>query len=251
MQNDDVALVEQIVNVLREVDYAWNMQEMQVRLGLQEPWEKQIFYEEVCVAFGSDKLQASTPIPSKLEQFQSDVKEAVQLITAADSKFAHEIETFVSTLYLVDSKVNVGATSPKFFGAIYLSLPSSNLADYSMLFLLELLIHETSHLFLNTIIAYDPLILNEETERFNSPIRTDLRPLLGIYHATFVLSRVLRLFKKIKELNLFSNHLILTEAIINLAKKYEAAYKITYQKAKFTPVGKSIFLTTRECALLS
>ncbi|WP_131782707.1 aKG-HExxH-type peptide beta-hydroxylase [Legionella gresilensis] len=251
MQDDDVALVKQIISALKTEDYAWIMQEMQVSLGLQEPWENQIFYEEVCVAFGSDKLQASTPIPSQLEQFQADVKEAMQLITAADFKFASEIEAFVSTLFLVESKVSVGATSPMFFGAIYLSLPESHIENSSMLFLIEHLVHETSHLFLNTILAHDPLILNVPTELFCSPIRTDLRPLLGIYHATFVLSRVIRIFKQIKYLDLYFTQKTLEDAISSLTKKYETAYQTTNQQASFTPLGKQIFISTRECALMN
>ncbi|STX52637.1 HEXXH motif domain [Legionella busanensis] len=251
MQNDDVTLVKQIISALKTEDYAWSMQEMQVNLGLQESWEKQIFYEEVCVAFGSDKLQASTPLSSQLEQFQADVQEAIKLIIAADFKFATEIETLVSTLFLVESKVSVGATSPMFFGAIYLSLPKSHIENSTMLFLIEHLVHETSHLFLNTILAYDPLILNEPTELFCSPIRTDLRPLLGIYHATFVLSRVIRIFKQIKHLSFYFKQKTLEDAISSLTKKYERAYQTTNQQASFTPLGKQIFISTRECALLN
>ncbi|KTC74880.1 hypothetical protein Lbir_0670 [Legionella birminghamensis] len=237
--------------VIRSIIYStqWTGNEIQITLGLQEDWEKKAFAEEVTTAFGPQKLNAFTPSQDELQGFQSEVLKALQLISATDSGITAEISSLVSTIHLVKSDMNIGATSPKFFGAIYLSAPNGNLSELSSLFLVEHLVHETSHLFLNTILAFDPLILNEEEERFSSPIRSELRPMLGIYHASFVLSRVIRVFKRMKQLNLHDSKQ-LEACIADLEKKYKAAYTTADKLGILTALGKQILLSTRECALI-
>lgn len=124
-----------------------------------------------------------------------------------------------------------------------MSLPDGNTPEFSNLLLIEHLVHETSHLFLNSILAHDPLILNEEDKNYVSPIRSDLRPMLGIYHTSFVLSRVIRIFKKLKNLDLHDNQL-LESAIKNLSDKYHQAYATTHAEGIHTELGKQILLST-------
>ncbi|WED44432.1 aKG-HExxH-type peptide beta-hydroxylase [Legionella cardiaca] len=248
MKKDDIFSVEQTIQDLADTN-CWLIHERLIALGLKKEWEKKVFVEEVSIAFGSDHLKAFSPPEKELEKFEIAVSDALKLITEADNHFINEINSFVSTINLVKSNLNVGATSPKFFGAIYLSLPD-NLLPFHRLFLVEHLVHETSHLYLNAVIAYDPLVLNEVDERFISPIRTDLRPMLGVYHAAFVLSRVLRIFKQIQQLKLFDNRQILNQSIANLTKKYKAAFDTAHNLGILTTLGQQILLSTKECALM-
>ncbi len=57
-------------------------------------------------------------------------------------------------------------------------------ADY-----LRTLVHETAHLLLFAIARDEPLVLNDVSERQASPLREDLRPVDGIFHAAFVSAR--------------------------------------------------------------
>jgi HEXXH motif-containing protein len=41
------------------------------------------------------------------------------------------------------------------------------------------------------------MVLNSDDERFTAPLRPDPRPMMGIFHATFVLSRVVRVFRRL------------------------------------------------------
>ncbi|CAM2945845.1 HEXXH motif domain [Legionella steigerwaltii] len=248
MKNDDVFAVEQTIQSLTDSS-RWLIHERVIASGLQEEWEKQVFVEEVNVAFGSDCMQACSSTEEELKKFKIATSEVLKWIAEADSYFIDEINSLVSTINLVKSNVNVGATSPKFFGAIYLSLPN-NLEQLHNIFLVEHLVHETSHIYLNAVIAHDPLVLNESNERFISPIRTDLRPMLGVYHAAFVLSRVLRVFKQIQQLKLYDNERILNQSIGNLTKKYKASFDTVSRQAVLTQLGKQILLSTQECALI-
>ena len=51
------------------------------------------------------------------------------------------------------------------------------------------LIHEYSHNLLFGIARNEPLVFNDPEERYESPLRQDLRPMDGIYHALFVSAR--------------------------------------------------------------
>ncbi len=57
-------------------------------------------------------------------------------------------------------------------------------ADY-----LRTMVHETAHLILFAAAREEPLVLNEASERKASPLRDDLRPVDGIFHAAFVSAR--------------------------------------------------------------
>ena len=65
---------------------------------------------------------------------------------------------------------------------------------------LDFLIHEQSHLYVHLINNDDPIVLNPR-ERYQSPLREEKRPLIGVYHATFVLARVYYVLTKALDLN--------------------------------------------------
>jgi len=54
----------------------------------------------------------------------------------------------------------------------------------------EVLAHESAHSLLFGFCTQTPLVENDEAERFASPLRTDPRPMEGIYHATYVSARM-------------------------------------------------------------
>ena len=54
----------------------------------------------------------------------------------------------------------------------------------------DLLVHESSHLLLFAFSSQSALTKNAGTERYSSPVRSDPRPIDGIFHACFVTTRV-------------------------------------------------------------
>jgi hypothetical protein len=60
----------------------------------------------------------------------------------------------------------------------------------SPLAIAEVLVHETGHLLLFGFTTDEPLVLNPETDFFPSPLRSDPRPMDGIFHATYVSARM-------------------------------------------------------------
>ncbi|MFM8442655.1 MAG: aKG-HExxH-type peptide beta-hydroxylase [Methylococcus sp.] len=88
-----------------------------------------------------------------------------------------------------------GASSFMLWGAITLNLERHR----NPLDTLEGLVHEAAHLLLFGLLPTTPPVLNPVRERQASPLRPEPRPLLGIYHATFVCARLHHLYGRLRD----------------------------------------------------
>jgi len=79
-----------------------------------------------------------------------------------------------------------GASSFLLWGAVVLNAAEGA----SVLATIQAVAHESAHNLLFGLSADGPLVLNGDLERYPSPLRTDARPLDGIFHATFVTARM-------------------------------------------------------------
>lgn len=174
-------------------------------------------------------------ISPNLIQYEMEFKNLKDHIKRIDFDFFQELETYVTRLKLFNGKALKAATSASVFGAIYLKIPPSNENQNHYFF--EHIIHETSHLQLDILLAFDKIILNDEVELFKSPIRVDPRPMFGIFHATFVLSRMVRLFQRIIKENK-NNELI--DRLDIFRKQFEEGLKTIELQAVLTENGKRI-----------
>jgi hypothetical protein len=87
---------------------------------------------------------------------------------------------------LADGEDFLAGSSFTLWGAVFLNPTASRTA----LSVLETLAHEAAHSLLFGIQISGALVLNPDDERFVSPLRVDLRPMDGVYHATFVSARM-------------------------------------------------------------
>ena len=251
MDEGNVPEVLKIFSALQDAqEHECSFSNQKIQIGLLEEWERQIFHEEFVASYGADKLLPSSSTKEELDVFKVHIDDTLKFIGEAEPVFLQEIGSLVSTVLLINSTSNMeGATSPRFFGAVYLSFPKHNLAEHPLLFLADSLVHEMSHLYLNTIMTYDPLVLNELNNQFSSPVRTELRPMIGVYHAAFVLSRVIRLFINSERLNLYPDRVFLKSFIKVLLSQYEAAYQTVSTHGILSELGKQILESTRECIM--
>jgi len=77
------------------------------------------------------------------------------------------------------------------------SLPgysSLNMFDRDQIDLMDDLLHENGHHYLNTFLNHQDLINEDDDKIYYSPWRKALRPVRGIYHATFTFFWALELF---------------------------------------------------------
>lgn len=133
---------------------------------------------------------------SKLNFHMENIQKSIELIKLHDDDQYSEIEELVTDIKLFQGRVLRGDTSTYTFGSMWLRVPEPE--DDQIGYWIEHIIHETSHLRLVVHFFYEKLVLNPMSETiFNAPIRDDPRPMYGIFHACFVLARMMRIFRRL------------------------------------------------------
>ncbi|MGH3921377.1 MAG: aKG-HExxH-type peptide beta-hydroxylase [Pseudonocardiaceae bacterium] len=166
------------------------------------------------------------------------VDRSLPLLAELDPQLHAEFHSLVGSLRLFRGRAVRGMTSVRCFGLMLLRLPDPGPeAEEPLLYFLDHITHETSHLVLHTLMNVDPLITNGHAERFDAPIRPDPRPLYGIYHATFVLSRITRVLARLAKRDPRSP--ILASRDLQHARFRKGAATIT-RHAHLTPLGKQV-----------
>jgi len=132
----------------------------------------------------------------ELDNLKVFIEKAISIIKENDEGLFSEFNEYVRALVLFDGSVVTGATSIRSFGNIYLRFPKKELSEIEkIMYFVEHIAHETSHLHLHALMVHDVMILNTLAEKYEAPIRPDPRPMFGIFHATFVLTRMIRVFE--------------------------------------------------------
>lgn len=123
--------------------------------------------------------------------FRVRYNQAFGRLQAAMPTLADEISGLIRQLCMVagDDQASCrfdGGSSYMLWGALFLNIASHE-TDVE---LIEVLAHESAHCLLFGHSLDEPLVLNDDAELFASPLRSDPRPMDGIYHATFVSARM-------------------------------------------------------------
>lgn len=131
-----------------------------------------------------------------VEAWQSALDAALGLIGLALPGLGAELSTSLRRLVPVGyhDEVHLSASYREAPGLIYVSLHPSPLT------LAEALIHETQHGKLNALSWLDPVLHNGHTDWAPSPVRPDLRPLMGVLLAVHAFAPVAALHRRLSEL---------------------------------------------------
>jgi HEXXH motif-containing protein len=112
-------------------------------------------------------------------------------LAAATPAWCVELETLVSTILLATTEESSqrfgGASAFAAWGAILVN-PTANDTPRKLALTL---IHESSHLKLFHAYLDDEVVLNDPNATYTSPLRRETRPMNGIFHAAFVLARMI------------------------------------------------------------
>ena len=127
---------------------------------------------------------------SELAHASENLHRAIAVIEALLPDFMQEMLAITSEIIFAKpngrQKMTFGgASSFSLWGA--LALNSEAHPDWWQY--IPRLIHEYSHNLLFGIARNEPLVLNDPEEQYQSPLRKDLRPMDGIFHALFVSAR--------------------------------------------------------------
>jgi HEXXH motif-containing protein len=137
-------------------------------------------------------FQPRPPSPEDFRDCSTEIGEALALLDTLDAGFAAEINQLVRLIILAvpngpgrERGFN-GASTFFLWGATTLNAQPRR----GVIGTIELLVHEASHLLLFGLVSGGALSRNDPADRYPSPLRTDPRPIDGIFHATFVATRV-------------------------------------------------------------
>jgi hypothetical protein len=145
------------------------------------------------------------PEPEVYARCEADIQSALALLQRADAKFLDEVRYLSRLIVLAtpgpDAKDGFNGASTFFLWA---GILINARVRRSPIVMIDLLVHEGSHVLLFGVAAEEPLTRNPGTERYASPVRPDPRPIDGIFHACFVTTRVHLAMSRLLETRLLS-----------------------------------------------
>jgi HEXXH motif-containing protein len=138
----------------------------------------------------SNENPMATPAKAHFADCRSKLLEAIKIIRDVDPKIHDEVLGLLVRIYVAAASANArrfgGVTSLMIWGATFINADAHRTtAD-----MVHFLVHEITHALLFGVSCGDPLVLNSPAESYPAPLRTDRRPMDGIYHATLVCARL-------------------------------------------------------------
>jgi acyl-CoA synthetase (AMP-forming)/AMP-acid ligase II len=181
--------------------------------------------------------------------FATGVPAAFSLLEQTDAALAAEIRGLIVQVIgsapLSPAMSFGGVTSLTLWGAVTLNTELHR----TPLAIAEALVHEGAHMLLFGYAVDERLVRNPDSERFASPLRSDPRPMDGVFHATFVCARLHLFYRRLLERRPQSLHDLdpraLEQKITALAARFDDGARLIADKASLTPLGR------RYCAHLS
>lgn len=175
-------------------------------------------------------------------QMKDATQKGCEILERSFPDYYAEFQELVSEILFLNAKGVKQGSSADLFGLIY----KSYLHNWEKVTsILEFLIHEQSHLYLFLLNKDDPLVLNP-MDFHESPLRKEKRPLMGIYHATFVLARVSHVLKKALELKEIPDQekLYCEEFIGYYDKRFDVGFNVLQQHANMTPLAHDLIASS-------
>jgi len=129
---------------------------------------------------------------AEFEKVRDHLVSGLDLVSRIDPQLRHEIKSLWVRIFVGGSNPDAGGrafagvTSFLLWGATFLNTRYYDSFEKAV----EFLVHESTHSLLFALSCEEPLVLNRLDERYQSPLRTDPRPMDGIFHATLVSARI-------------------------------------------------------------
>lgn len=201
------------------------------------PWVKGALYA-MAEEIGRDMEQdPQVSLGNNLDKSsEQQLLEALDILHVIWPEAAQQIEVLVQEVVWFSAPKFWSGSSPYAFGAIFIN-PKPH---WTVPYFVDTLLHESGHLSLMIKQTRDPLLENPYAKSA-SPLRKDLRPLIGILHATFVLIRICTGLKKYTSYKDLPNQGDANQLLMNYFSRIENALETLSINAKWTDSGKSLF----------
>lgn len=191
---------------------------------------------------GSEFIFLSPP-PDMVASFEKRFQRSWALMEKALPELAGEVRSLVSQIIVVTGDENSrlqfdGGSFFKAWGALFINAAMQT----NELKLIETLAHESAHTLLFGFCDKEPLVANADEELFPSPLRIDLRPMDGIYHATFVSARMHWAVTELMHSGMLSDEeMTLAQSMTSESHEhFWAGYATVQAHAKLTSTGRQL-----------
>ncbi len=167
-----------------------------------EPFEPEVLGEDterfgrlVSMGQGGGSMFAP-PAADEWRTFEARAKEALDILARIHPPWSQEIRALLTRVIGAipgpeASQRFAGASSFMAWGAIFLNVTG----EHDRIRVLTSLVHEATHQLLFGLSRDEPLVTNPSGARYASPLRRELRPMDGVFHATYVAARLTCLYE--------------------------------------------------------
>ena len=190
-----------------------------------------------------------TPLPAgRAAAFEPRFERGMALMREAIPELAGEVDAIVREVVAVGSDPSAefqvdGGSHYQLWGALFLNA-DFHPTDAAML---EVIAHESAHSLLFGLCTEEPLVTNDDDERYPSPLRDDLRPMDGIYHAAFVSARMHWAMARLLAAGVLDDAGRAQAAAARDADRacFEAGWSVVARHARLTPLGRELMAGAR------
>ena len=186
------------------------------------------------------------PSHTLANQFSHRIVSGFKLMQLAVPELAEEFKALVNDIVMVVGNAKSdyqfdGGSSYFLWGTLFLNA-TSHQTDIAMV---EVLAHESAHMLLYACAIDEPLVLNPDEDLYPSPLRVDLRPMDGIYHATFVSARMHWAMQSLVASGLLSPDDLIAakKARDEDLKNFWAGHRVVSEHGELSATGKKIMQT--------
>lgn len=190
-----------------------------------------------------------SPTTEMSAAFSERMRAGYRLLASAVPEFALEFDELVSDVIMVagDDQAEYqfdGGSSYLLWGGLFLNATSHE-TEVAMA---EVLAHESAHILLYACAADEALVSNPDEERFASPLRRDLRPMDGIYHATFVSARMHWAMDRLMQSALLDDAAmaVAEAARAEDVKNFWAGHDVVSRQGRLTKTGAEVMQAATE-----
>lgn len=191
----------------------------------------------------SDDVSAQAAPLDVMPIFKARFERAMLLMQRIAPELAGEVDAIVHEVLPIVSMPGKreqidGGSHYQLWGALFLNA-DFHLTDEAMV---EVITHESAHSLLFGLCTDEPLVRNEDDELFESPLRTDLRPMDGIYHATFVSARMHWVMSRLLDSDVLeaSSRDQVDQARSLDKKNFESGLKVVRTHGRLTRLGDEV-----------
>ena len=178
------------------------------------------------------------------ERSKLGIDKALSLVQAVDPDCYQEIHTLLTHVIICQSRVMHGLTCFKLHGFVFFR---ALLPEYHWMKYFEGLIHESAHHLLNLLNCFSPVLEKKSMAMvYDSPLRAEKRPMIGLFHAMFVMARVNYLLNKLSQHSEHAQEITHLRSDWNNAKntlsfhdKFWLLHHSVKKEALLTPFGKN------------